>query len=322
MSRSAIVQTGQAETHAEPMGDRLWRGLKHASVAALAISVLIHVLVLMVTTVIAIRTNSGSSPTGVPGAIEVAVISETDLSAMQDADINALAPGVDDLQNKDIENHVTIDLPGGAGMADTNDLGTLGDGLGGAGAGTGMGVGDGAGGAGGGSAKFFGVEARGQRFAYIVDISGSMQGPKMATLKRELASSIDALPEGTQFVVCTFSSDASIVGGKERWTEASPKNKSEAIKLISRLETFGGTEPLPGFGLVLGRIKPRPDAVYFMTDGVFDPEDAERIISLCRTGAKVPVHGISFVSREGEGVVRKIARDTGGTYTHVPGANP
>ena len=54
------------------------------------------------------------------------------------------------------------------------------------------------GGGGTGSTTFFGVEARGQRFLYIVDISGSMttQG-RLTILTRNLAESIDALPPHT-----------------------------------------------------------------------------------------------------------------------------
>ncbi len=64
----------------------------------------------------------------------------------------------------------------------------------------GIGIGSGEGGAGGGGAKFFGVEARGSRFIFIVDVSGSMEGGKIVTLRSELTKSIDGLAENSLFI--------------------------------------------------------------------------------------------------------------------------
>ena len=44
--------------------------------------------------------------------------------------------------------------------------------------------------------RFFGISSRGNRFAYIVDRSGSMgQARKMPTAIRELEQSLQALPD-------------------------------------------------------------------------------------------------------------------------------
>ena len=60
----------------------------------------------------------------------------------------------------------------------------------------------------------------------------------------------------------------------------------------------------------------KPDAIYFMTDGEFDQSIADIIIRRNKE-RPMPVHCITFVSREGESVMRRIARETGGTYTHI-----
>ena len=55
-----------------------------------------------------------------------------------------------------------------------------------------------------------------------------------------------------------------------------------------------------------------------MTDGEFQEENAEQILGMFRrTG--IPIHCITFRSREGEAVMRRIASATRGTYTHVEG---
>ncbi len=303
----------------EPLSRVIVRWATRASVVACVMSLIVHVLLGLVGYAVHVRLGGGEGGGGPSGPVQVATISQTDLQAMESTEIPSLAPGVEERMTVDVETHVQIELPGGSGMTDVGDIGDIGDGLGGAGTGTGIGIGSGAGGAGGGTAKFFDVVSKGERFAYIVDNSGSMGGEKLAALKRELASSIDALPDSAYFLVIAFNSTSEIVGKKERWIEATPKNKSDMIKEIMNIEAFGGTEPLPGFAIAIGKFRPRPDSVYFLTDGQFNPEDADRIILMCRGAGRVPVQAITFVSREGEALLQKIGRDTGGSYTHVMG---
>jgi hypothetical protein len=194
----------------------------------------------------------------------------------------------------------------------------VGEGLGGSGTGEGIGVGGGSGGAEGGGAKFFGVEARGARFAYIVDISGSMEGPKIVTLRRELSSSIDGLPENAQFMIYFFESQTVPIGGRDKWMEAVAKNKNWAINIISRVEARGGTEPGGAFSNAFG-LSPKPDAIYFMTDGLFDAGIADRVAAMNRKGKKVPIHCIAFAEKGSEALMRRIAEQSGGTYTYIEG---
>jgi hypothetical protein len=79
----------------------------------------------------------------------------------------------------------------------------------------------------------------------------------------------------------------------------------------------GATEPLSAFKIVF-TLKPKPDAIYFMTDGEFD-EGAAAVIARMNAEWKIPIHCLTFVSREGERVMKKIAADSGGTYAHVSG---
>ena len=130
------------------------------------------------------------------------------------------------------------------------------------------GIGGGLGGGGGGSgASFFGVEARGNRFAFIVDVSGSMgEGEKMPSLRRELIASVGGMQATAQFLVVPFSSESHPLGGKVQWRDSTPAAKKWAKALIEALQPDGGTSPASSFDGVLG-LRPRPDAVYFMTDG-------------------------------------------------------
>ena len=80
---------------------------------------------------------------------------------------------------------------------------------------------------------------------------------------------------------------------------------------------MGGHEPLPAFEAAFTRLRPRPDAIFFMTDGLFRPEVADVIPTLNAGRKPVPIHSISLVDRGAEALLRKIADDSEGTYRHV-----
>jgi len=177
----------------------------------------------------------------------------------------------------------------------------------------------------GGSAQFFGVEARGSRFAYIVDVSGSMEGDRLAALKRALLASIAGLYEQAHFTVVLFSSDAVALTGN-RWVPATERAKKEIEKDIRAIRAYGGTNPLPAFEIVFA-MRPRPDAIYFMTDGQFaDGEEDKALARIARLNdrgdRRTPIHCITFIERSSERLMRQIARQSGGTYTHVEGIQP
>ena len=176
------------------------------------------------------------------------------------------------------------------------------------------------------SASFFGVEARGSRFVYIVDTSGSMDSGRLVALKIALSDSISALPEQARFAVVRYSSTADSLGGSG-WWKADQASKNEALRLVTALTAGGATEPVPAFRLAFG-FTPAPDAIYFMTDGKdFSNELENDIVGsvkrfMRQTSTRPTIHTISFVDKDSESLMRRIARMTGGSYTHVPGLGP
>jgi hypothetical protein len=180
------------------------------------------------------------------------------------------------------------------------------------------------GGAAAGGASFFGVEVSGSRIAYIVDASASMaQSGKIAALKRELLASLQGLPPGSEFIVVVFSDEHATraLGGAPRWRDAGEQGRADVETAIRALAPSGGTQPLGAFRIAFG-LEPKPEAVYFMTDGVLPRNDAARIIGTVRSlnersGPRAPIHTIAFGSQEGAEDLRRIARQSGGTYTYV-----
>lgn len=178
-------------------------------------------------------------------------------------------------------------------------------------------------GSGGARATFFGVSARGTRFAYIVDISASMRGVKWDQARRALERSVDDLPDYTSFSVVLFQNDPILPGKLRRpkWQPSKLENKSDFRRWVRGVKTGGATRPVKAFTLVMD-MKPRPDAIYFLTDGEFGETAPDTIAELNRQGRSVTIHTIAFVSEEGAHLLRRIAEDSGGTYRFVPGDGP
>jgi hypothetical protein len=63
----------------------------------------------------------------------------------------------------------------------------------------------------------------------------------------------------------------------------------------------------------------KPDAIFFLSDGLFDPDTA-RVVRVANRGKarQIPIHTIAFVNRENEALMYTIARNAEGKYRYVP----
>ncbi|MCC6426751.1 MAG: hypothetical protein IT435_08005 [Phycisphaerales bacterium] len=304
----------------------LTRWLRNAMVVGLIISAAIHLSGIGIAGGIGIG-GFGSGGVGAGGSapppVDFAVVPEVELTALAGTSILDSVP-TPDVGTLDPD-QARMDAMPSPGIGDPNaGLGDSASGeltIGGGSAlsdGDGLGIGTGAG-AGGGGASFFGVEAAGSRFAYIIDMSASMNWDgKIDVLRSELARSIEAMTEQNEFVVVLFSDMANIMGDRAQWVSASDAGKKWARRTIAALRPDGGTNPVPGFIAAL-QTRPRPDAIYFMTDGEFaDPDGVAAEVNALNNQLKIPVHCLCFVTPASEPVMRKIANASGGSYTFIP----
>ncbi len=178
-------------------------------------------------------------------------------------------------------------------------------------------------GGGGGGTTFFGVSSQGSRFAYIVDVSGSMdqtqstgQERKIDVAKRELARSIEMLPDYTHFYVLFFSSQVFAPPGQRGWTRARPRTVSRMIRSLDEIGAGGGTQPGPAFAEAF-RITPRPEVFFFLTDGQIPSETVDAVAGLNNRGRRVVVNTIAFGDPASQELLREIARSSGGVYRFV-----
>jgi hypothetical protein len=186
------------------------------------------------------------------------------------------------------------------------------------------GKGRGGGGSGDGSSskaatEFFGIGGYGQVFVYVVDCSGSMNdNDKFDRARYELLKSIEQLGKDQQYFVI-FYNHTMYPMESEKPLFANQDNLAKTTEWINRCEPMGGTNPLPAMMLALSM---KPDAIYFLTDGQFDLSVMQDLRNRNRTNARthshvVPIHTICFYDRSAEGMMKMIARNSGGEYRYV-----
>ncbi len=317
-ARAANTQAQDHTGEPERTGALAWVNRHKVPLAAssAAVSLLVHVVILVIAALIQMNqppAQLGSAST----EVDFAVMTDAELAEIAAEELALEAPDADSASSA-LEMEAELDL--GALEVDMSDLAeSIGDvtlQLGGGDLeGVGLGVGDSV----GAGASFFGVEARGNRFAFVVDTSGSMVNDgRLQSLQQELIRSITGLFSSSNFFVAFFNSGARPLGDRGVvWAEATDSGKTWARAHILATRAEGGTRPATGFELV-AMLEPRPDAIYFMTDGEFSDDEADRILGAFERW-NIPIHCITFRSREGEALMRRIATATRGTYTHIEG---
>lgn len=190
-------------------------------------------------------------------------------------------------------------LPSGAAGGAAGSLNTIGGGGGAVGAGT----------------TFMGVRAEGSRICIIADCSGSMSGPKIEYLKEEVLEAIRSMSRESEFQIVFFNSGA-VPYTMRGWRN--PKRDLDNVKRwLNTVSAQGGTNPTTAFQEAF-KLTPAPDAIFFMTDGLFEPDVVPSVKALNIGGSnRTKIHSISFIDKSAEPLMRQIANDSGGSYRHV-----
>lgn len=264
------------------------------------------------------QSGAGDEVAGIE-ALSGASLPETDLAGSVASLESSLASLIPDaattLPGDQSEGEVGDGTGGGAGGSGEGL--SFGEGSAG-GSGFGEGAGSGAGGSGGGGGtSFFGISARGNRFLYIVDVSGSMgEGNRLEVLKDNLITSIESLGPKAAFFIIAYNERPQPMLPRLDWSRATDSNKDRARAWISRLGAKGGTVPATAFEMGF-RFAPKPDVVYFMTDAQDTQELAPYVARLNADGRQARINCIAFGASGIIDVMKQIAEQSGGQYKFV-----
>lgn len=312
-----------------------WRFIERATIMGLGISLLIHLLILLLAALITIDFGFADAGGNRGDDVDFAVLTQADLAqtsspkiefesfevaTIQDdsvLEIDLLSDSNTDQSVNDLADSIAPSLNPGGGSLTSIDATT-----GSAGAGTGEG------------ASFFGLEAQGRRFAYIVDISGSMnaltgdgESTRWELTRAELLRSISGLDQNADFYIVLYSSNPISLFGNTQWVRAEPASKRLAGSGLFGISPTGGTKPIPAFHQVFA-LEPEPDAIYFMTDGLVET-DVPALVRQMNRREDIPIHCILFGAlasatdaRAAENMLTNIAKHSGGKFTHIREGTP
>lgn len=244
-------------------------------------------------------------------------------------------------------------------------LSSLTGGLGGSGQGGGKGSGVGNGfGAGHGktsgfelpAAKFFDLEAKAKRIAYVIDFSQSMKGKRQQLMRKELVKSIGQLDSMQDYQLIFFAGPVWVAGSEVRmavdqksavvtdkggaehrwtsinvgnwemsgrrqeapWLRASKANIQQSVATINDTDLVFGTYWKPAIELAL-RMEPAPEVIYFMTDGIVSKKVYETIDELARIAKRrrTVINTISMMEPDAADAMRALATQSGGSFTQI-----
>jgi hypothetical protein len=147
--------------------------------------------------------------------------------------------------------------------------------------------------------SFMGAPAKGKRFCFILDRSRSMTQPMPATnpktgqpvrsvllsrmdvLKLELAQTLRSLPPGSECCVILYNHEVLLTPAGLTWR----KGGDDAVQIsnwVNRVPPDGNTNPMPAFYQALMQMNPRPDVIYFMTDGEIPSWTLQQVTAMNR----------------------------------------
>jgi hypothetical protein len=180
--------------------------------------------------------------------------------------------------------------------------------------------------------SFMNSTAKGKRFCIIADCSGSMSGAPMLYLKQEMIKTLASLKDDSQFYVIFFSSQA-IPMPSPTWVNGGKANVAKVLPWIQAMPAMGGTEPFPAFVKAF-QLDPKPDVIFFMTDGLIPRTVPDQVALLNRTQPPVVINSIMFahpnvmghrvtpavlqsVLTVASSLVQRTSQPSGGTYNLV-----
>lgn len=205
-----------------------------------------------------------------------------------------------------------------------------------------------------GNVSFMGNQATGQYIVFVVDVSGSMSATsrvgnstpisRFELMKRELSKSLSQIGGGTKYQVLYFSdfawphnevdsndytqlnqyawvikpNDRTFEPPRFQYLVASAPTLRKSREIIKDSNNPGGTNWGSGLMMAL-RANPRPDVIFFMTDG--SGGDAEKWVDVVTRengrGKRSVIHTTAMMEPDTAEPLADLARRNGGKFTVV-----
>ena len=168
------------------------------------------------------------------------------------------------------------------------------------------------------SAKFYGMEAYGRQFVFVIDCSGSMAGRyRWSSAVRELKKSIMALEEDQEFMIFLYNTGIwAMMGQDPELAElkfATDENKKQVSKWLEMAQPFADTYPALSMKLALGL---KPDAIFMLSDGELH-DNTVGLLRVWNSGeetGKIPINTVFLGNGPGRMTMTAIAEQNDGQF--------
>jgi len=156
--------------------------------------------------------------------------------------------------------------------------------------------------------------------ALVLDTSGSMEGPRINSVKNTLSVLITRLSNGDKITVVGFSSIATMLLSNCVLTDT---NRDDCLKVISELNVDGGTNIEAGIaqlGSLFSTGSVLPDSIVLLTDGYINEgiSSVAGVYSLLSSYMPgVPVYSLGYGDDHNSDFMKGLSLRTNGTYTFI-----
>jgi Ca-activated chloride channel family protein len=161
----------------------------------------------------------------------------------------------------------------------------------------------------------------GADYVFVLDVSGSMSGGKIATLTRGVQKVVGDLSPNDRFRIITFNDAAKDV--TRGFVTATPEGVARALEQVAKIEANGGTNLYAGIDRALDDLDAdRATSVILVTDavtnqGLVDPKDFHQLLAQY----DVRLFGFLLGNSGNWPLMRTIAEATGGFHTQISNAD-
>ena len=143
---------------------------------------------------------------------------------------------------------------------------------------------------------------------FVIDVSGSMDGPSIVQARQALLAAIDRLRPDDRFNILRFNNSNSPF--REEFSFAKGEAVSGARAWIRRLEAVGGTEIYPALLRAISMFGPRHEGtvqrIVFLTDGAVGNEE-EMLERVARGLGEIRLHMVGIGSAPNRYLMREMA---------------
>lgn len=226
------------------------------------------------------------------------------------------------LNTKDINPNVEVDVNTDVGVGDVGvDLSALNNAF---------------------TSSFMGVQSQANRIAFIIDYSASMRG-KDKVMRDELDAAVNKLPPAGEVCLIFFSGPSWLAGEdakkihnnwqgdqkkgwkpapgfkptKPKWVPVTPTTKKKLSKAIWTTPLTFGSVWDNSYRWALTMLNPKPDVIYFMTDGAA-PDGLKGMEIIRQHRGRTKIYTIAYGTPDRAKIpLKEIADMTGGKFKFV-----